>query len=148
MLRYQENNELHRNFHGSTDNAMRFVEKTCGLDALKEVLRTTGRDVYKSIREKLGRGDASELIEHLCWFYYRENAPFKLEVSENEIRFEVPECPAHKHMKKMGLEPAPFNCLQTEEVNAGMCEGTPWTSTVEHIGPDHCIQIFRKEPSK
>ena len=65
MLRYQENNELHRNFHGSTDNAMRFVEKTCGLDALKEVLRTTGRDVYKSIREKLSRGDASELIEHL-----------------------------------------------------------------------------------
>ena len=51
-------------------------------------------------------------------------------------------------LEKMGLEPAPFNCLQTEEVNAGMCEGTPWTSTVEHIGPDHCVQIFRKEPSK
>ena len=148
MLRYQENNELHRPFHGSLDNALRFVEKTCGIDGLKEVLRITGRDVYRSIREKLAKGDSSELIEHLCWFFHREGAPFQLTVRDNEIRFEVFECPAHKQLRKMGLEPAPFNCLQTSEVNAGMCEGTPWTSSVEHLGPGHCIQIFTRSEEK
>ena len=58
------------------------------------------------------------------------------------------ECPAVRHLRKLGIVPDELTCLQTSEVNAGMCEGTPWTSTVEHIGPDHCIQIFRKEPSK
>ena len=104
-----------------------------------------GHDVYKSIREKLAKGDPSELLEHLVWFYHREGAEFDLKVTAEEIRFEVFECPAHRHLRRLGLPVEPINCLQTSEVNAGMCEGTGWTSSVEHIGDDHCVQIFRKE---
>ena len=144
MLRYQENNELHRYFHGSTNMTIDFIVENYGMDAAKEILRRTGREVYKSIHDKLAKGDASELIEHLNWFMYREGAPYSLTVTADEIRFEVMECPAHKHLKTLGLPLSPNNCLQTSEVNAGMCEGTPWESSVEHIGPDHCVQIFRR----
>lgn len=148
MLRYQENNELHRDFHGTTNTTLDYIAETYGLEALKEILRTTGHDVYKSIREKLAGGDASELIEHLNWFYHREGAPYKLTVLENEIRFECLECPVRKHLESLGLPISKYSCLQTSEVNAGMCEGTPWESAVEIVAPGHCVQIFRRRDAK
>ena len=145
MLRYQENNELHRDFHGSTNLTIDYVVRKYGLETVKKILRRTGRNVYKSIHEKLADGDASELIEHLNWFLYREQGKYQLKVSENEIILEVFECPAIRHLKKLGLPISEHICLQTSEVNAGMCEDTPWHSEVRVVGEGHCIQIFRKE---
>ena len=148
MLRYQENDELHRDFHGTTNTTLDYIAEHYGVEALKRILRKTGHDVYRSIREKLAEGDAGELIEHLNWFFYREIGKYQLTVDEKEIRFEVFECPAHKHLKALGMEISPYSCLQTEEINAGMCEGTPWSCSVEHIAPGHCVQIFRKRGEK
>ena len=145
MLRYQENNELHLDFHGTTNTTLDYVAENYGVDALKTILRKTGHEVYKSIREKLEKGDASELIEHLNWFFYREKGKYDLRVSEDEIIFEVLECPAIRHLRKLGLEPSGHVCLQTECVNEGMCEGTPWKSSLEIISEGHCIQTFKKE---
>ena len=58
--------------------------------------------------------------------------------------FEMLECPAIRHLRKLGLEPSPHICLQTSEVNAGMCEGTPWESSLEILGEGHCVQCFKK----
>lgn len=148
MLRYQEDNELHLDFHGNTDSAIRYFSGRYGEEKIREILRRTGHDVYKSIREKLEKDDPSELLEHLVWFYHREGAEFDLKVTRDEIRFEVFECPAHRHLRRLGLPVERLNCLQTIEVNAGMCEGTPWTSSVEHIGEDHCVQIFKRRAEK
>ena len=148
MLRYQENNELHKDFHGTANTTFDYIAEKYGEDALKMILRRTGREVYRSIHEKLAVGDASELLEHLNWFYFREGAPYQLTVSENEIKLEVFECPAQKHLKALGLPVSQYSCLQTSEVNAGMCENTPWESSVEILSPGHCVQIFRKKEEK
>ena len=145
MLRYQESNELHMDFHGTTNTTLDYIADNYGVEALKEILRKTGRDVYKSIHEKLVKGDASELIEHLNWFFFREKGKYQLTVDDDRIVFEVFECPALRHLKKLGLEPSKHLCLQTSEVNAGMCEGSPWESSVEVIGEGHCIQTFSKK---
>ena len=145
MLRYQENNELHLDFHGTTDTTLNYIAENYGIDALKMILRKTGHDVYKSIRKKLEKSDTSELIEHLNWFFNREKGKYNLSVSPDEIVFEVLECPAIRHLGKLGLEPSEYICLQTECVNEGMCEGTPWKSSLKVIGEGHCIQTFRKE---
>ena len=144
MLRYQENNELHLDFHGTTNTTLNYIAENYGVDALKMILRKTGRDVYKSIREKLASGDASELIEHLNWFFYREKGRYNLTVSENEIILEVLECPAIRHLRKLGLDPSEHVCLQTECINEGMCEDTPWKSSLKVISEGHCIQTFKK----
>ena len=148
MLRYQENNELHKDFHGTANTTFDYIAGKYGEDALKMILRRTGREVYRSIREKLAAGDASELLEHLNWFYFREGAPYQLTVSENEIKLEVFECPAQKHLKALGLPVSQYSCLQTSEVNAGMCENTLWESSLELLEPGHCVQIFRKKEEK
>lgn len=145
MLRYQESNELHMDFHGTTNTTLDYIADNYGVEALKEILRKTGRDVYKSIHEKLVKGDASELVEHLNWFFFREKGKYQLTVDDDRIVFEVFECPALRHLKKLGLEPSKHLCLQTSEVNAGMCEGSLWESSVEVIGEGHCIQTFSKK---
>jgi hypothetical protein len=148
MLRYQEDNELHRDFHGTTNTTLNYLADNFGVDALKGILRTTGREVYKSIREKLAAGNASELLEHLNWFYFREGAKYQLTVQPDEIRLEVFECPAIRHLKKLGLEPSRHFCLQTSEVNLGICEGTPWQTETTILGDGHCLQIFRRNGGK
>ena len=148
MLRYQEDNELHLDFHGTTNTTLNYIAENYGVEALKEILRKTGRDVYKSIHEKLVKGDASELLEHLNWFYFREKGKYQLTVDENKIVLEVFECPAIRHLRKLGLEPSPHVCLQTSEVNAGMCENSPWRSEVQVLGEGHCIQTFTKDAGK
>ena len=148
MLRYQEDNELHRDFHGTTNTTLNYIADNYGVEALKAILRKTGREVYKSIHEKLVRGDGSELLEHLNWFYFREGAKYQLTVDENEIKLEVFECPAIRHLKKMGLKISPYACLQTSEVNAGMCEDSPWHSEVKVVCEGHCIQTFTREVKK
>lgn len=144
-MRYQEDNELHRDFHGSTNMTIDYVARKYGLESIKAILRKTGREVYRSIHRKLSRGDASELLEHLTWFMYREGAVFSLTVGKEDIRLEVFECPAVKHLRKLGIRPSAHFCLQTSEVNAGMCEGTPWSTSTEVIAEGHCIQTFRKK---
>ena len=148
MLRYQENNELHLDFHGTTNTTLNYIADNYGVEALKGILRKTGREVYKSIHEKLLKGDASELLEHLNWFYFREKGKYQLTVEENRIVLEVFECPAIRHLRKLGLEPSAHVCLQTSEVNAGMCDNGPWHSEVEVLGEGHCIQRFRREAAK
>ncbi|MDD5729496.1 MAG: hypothetical protein PHV59_13130 [Victivallales bacterium] len=128
--------------------SIHYLAEHYGEEAVKTVLQKTGRDVYKSIHDKLVEGDASELIEHLVWFTCREGGKFKLEVNENEIRFEMLDCPAIKHLRKLGIKPDALTCLQTSEVNAGMCAGSPWTTSTEIISEGHCVQIFKKAGEK
>ena len=51
MLRYQEDNELHLDFHGTTNTTLNYIAENYGVENLKAILRKTGHDVYKSIRE-------------------------------------------------------------------------------------------------
>ena len=145
MLRYQENNELHRDFHGTTNTTIDYIVENYGLDAMKSILQTTGKEVYKSIHDKLAKGDASELLEHLNWFYFREGAKYQLTVQPDEIRLEVFDCPAIRHLKKLGLKISKHICLQTSEVNAGMCDGTQWETDTNVVEEGHCVQVFKRK---
>ena len=56
MLRYQSTGELHKDFHSSTNMTLDYIAGKYGVDALKMILRRTGKNVYKSIHDKLARG--------------------------------------------------------------------------------------------
>lgn len=102
MLRYQESNELHRDFHGGTNLTVDYIAKKYGPNTLKMILRRTGRNVYKSIHDKLAAGNASELIEHLNWFLYREQGKYQLRVTEDEIILEIFEWSCNPASEKTG----------------------------------------------
>ena len=125
MLRYQESNELHRDFHGSANLAIHYLAENYGVEAAKGVLRKTGREVYKSIHDKLAAGDDSELVEHLSWFANREGARYRLEVAPGEVVFEMLECPAIRHLRQLGVAPDELTCLPDQRDQRRNVRGNP-----------------------
>jgi len=148
MLRYRETGELHKDFHGGTSLALDFVAERHGEEALTEILHKVGTQVYASIHQKLLRDDPSELIEHLAYFYNREEADFDLKVSDNEIVLQVRQCPAIAHIRKLGLPLSKRFCRSTSDVNAALCEGTPWQTETRVLAEGQCVQRFYRKESK
>ncbi len=148
MLRYRETGELHKDFHGSTSLALDFVAERHGEDALTEILHNVGTKVYASIHQKLLKDDPSELIEHLAYFYNREEADFDLEVTDQEITLRVRQCPAIAHIRKVGLPLSKCFCRSTTEINAAMCEGTAWATETKILAEGQCVQRFYRKEKK
>jgi predicted ArsR family transcriptional regulator len=146
MLRYRETGELHKDFHGSTSLALDFVADRYGEEGLTEILHGVGTRVYASIHQKLLKDDPSELIEHLAYFYNREEADFDLNVTDREITLRVHQCPAIAHIRRLGLPLSKRFCRSTTGVNAALCEGTPWATETQILAEGQCVQRFyRKE---
>lgn len=147
-MRYQETGELHLDFHGTTNATINYIAKNYGEKALHEIFYAVGQKVYKSIHEKLKQGDASELIEHWQYFFTREKGRFEIKATPDIIVLEVSECPAVRHLLKLGLTPSAHFCHQTIMVNEAMCESTPFESQTEIIGCGKCRQTIRKRGIK
>lgn len=146
MLRYRETGEMHKDFHGGTSLALDFVADRYGEQAISEILQHVGTKVYASIHEKLKRDDPSELLEHLIYFFNREGADFDIKTGENELVLTVRECPAIAHIRKLGLPLSKRFCCSTTELNAALCDGTPWATETRLLGEGRCVQRFyRKE---
>ncbi len=148
MLRYRETGELHKDFHGGTSLALDFVADRYGEEALTEILHKVGTKVYASIHEKLLRDDPSELIEHLAYFYNREEADFDLKVTDQEITLRVRQCPAIAHIRKLGLPLSKRFCRSTTDVNEALCDGTPWASETQILAEGQCVQRFYRKEKK
>jgi len=143
-MRYKDTGNLHLDFHGTVNTTINYIVKNFGADAIRKIFFNTGRDVYKSIREKLTKGDASELIEHWNYYFNRENAAFRIVSNADNVILYVDECPAVKHIKKLGLELSPHFCDQTDYVNKGICSGTDFDITTVKTGECSCIQTLRR----
>jgi len=142
-MRYQETGELHLDFHGTAATAIDYVVKHFGQDALNRLMRKMARQVYRSIYEKLQAGDTGELLEHWRYFFEREKGDFELTRQENgKIILEVRECPAVRHLKKLGMKVNPEFCLQTKMINDAWSEGTPFVITTEKTGECSCRQTI------
>jgi hypothetical protein len=143
-MRYKSTGELHLDFHGAINTTINYIVDNFGESALTEIFNCVGRDVYKSIHEKLLNDDPSELIEHLEYYLNREHGDFTLSVENDAILLEVKQCPAVKHISQLGLELSPHFCKQTIEVNNALCAGTPWQCETTIIEPGRCSQKFSK----
>lgn len=146
-MRYQENGELHLDFHGTTATTIDYVAKHFGNDALRQLMERMAKQVYRSIYEHLQAGDTGELVEHWQYFFNREKSVFQITRHDNGIvELLVEECPAVRQLKKIGMKVSPDFCLQTKMINEAWSDGTPFTITTEKTGEASCRQtIIPKE---
>jgi len=144
-MRYKDRGEVHKDFHAATNMTIDYIVDNFGEDALAMLFRKMATDVYKSIHDKLKKGDASELIEHLKYYLDREKGEYEISENNGTIICEISKCPAVEHIIKSGLTLSPHFCRQTIEVNAGLCEGTPWKTKTELLGCGKCRQVFKLE---
>ena len=56
-MRYRETGQVHMDFHRTLNGTIAYLRETYGVAFLDEVLRRTARDVYRSIRDDLERGE-------------------------------------------------------------------------------------------
>ncbi|MFA6567948.1 MAG: hypothetical protein WCS96_07020 [Victivallales bacterium] len=143
-MRYRDTGNVHLDFHGAVNTTVNYIVKNFGIEALHEIFFRTGRDVYKSIRENLSRGDYSELVEHWAYYFDREKGKYRIIREKDRVILHVDECPAVRQVKRLGLDLSPHFCDQTEHVNRGMCHNTGFEMETVKTGECSCIQTLRR----
>jgi hypothetical protein len=143
-MRYEEDDNVHLDFHGAVNTTIDFIVSRYGIGALHEIFRRVGTDVYQNLRGHLLAGDSQEIARYWQHFFTREGADFDVAVTRDEIVLTVRRCTAWHHVQKIhGSVSAQF-CDQTIVVNATMSEGTPFSIETSVTGPGACRQVIRR----
>ena len=143
-LRYQEDGNVHLDFHGAVNTTIEFVVSRYGIGALHEIFRRVGTDVYQDIKRHLTAGDSEEQVKHWRHFFTREGCDYDISVGDDAIVLTVRRCTAWHHVQKIhGAVSAQF-CDQTTVVNNALAEGTPFTIDTVIDGPGACHQVIRR----
>jgi len=146
-MRYRETGRVHLDFHRTTNGTIAYLRKTHGDELLDETFRRTARDVYRSIREDLKRGDAGQLVEHWTYFLDREGGEYTLDRDGDDVTFTVHRCPAIAYLEGEGIEIDPAFCRQTVVVNETLADGTPFEIKTDVLGRGRCVQTVRRRRS-
>ena len=143
-LRYQEDGNVHLDFHGATNTTIKFVIERYGIEALHEIFRRVGKDVYQDLRRHLMAGDSNEVVKHWRHFFTREDADYEITVGNDEIVLTVRRCTAWFHVQKIHGAVSPQFCDQTIVVNNALADGTPFRIDTIVDGPGACRQVIRR----
>ncbi|MBI4922708.1 MAG: hypothetical protein HY834_13255 [Devosia nanyangense] len=143
-LRYNEDGNVHLDFHGAVNTTIDFIVSRYGIEAMHEIFARVGKDVYRDIRGHLLAGDADELVRHWQHFFEREHADFDIAVGPDEIVLTVRRCPAWHHVNKIAPSVSPHFCDQTIVTNRAMAEGTPFEIDTVITGDGACRQVIRR----
>lgn len=143
-LRYQEEGNVHLDFHGATNTTIDFIVERFGVAVLHEIFAKVGRDVYVDLRRHMLDGDPQEMVKHWRHFFDREEADYDIAVGDDEIVLTVRHCPAYHHVAKIAASVSPHFCDQTSKVNEAIAEGSAYRIDTEITGPGACRQIIRR----
>ena len=145
-MRYVSTGEVHKDFHGLTCATLHYLADHYGESALVEVLGKTAKEVYRTIHEALKAGDCTELAEFWDYYLNREGGEFSIERLVDGVRLTVRDCPALRHLVKLGQPADPILCDATRIFAEALAEGSPFSVRVEKTGEFSCRQSFmRKE---
>ena len=84
-LRYNDQGNVHMDFHGATNTTIDFIIKKYGIDTMNDIFKKVGNDVYADIKEHINAGNINMLAEHWQHFFDREGADYSISVKEDEI---------------------------------------------------------------
>lgn len=143
-MRYQEDGNVHLDFHGAVNTTIDFIVSRYGIDVLHEIFNKVGKDVYRDLRQHLLDNDPNEMVRHWRHFFDREDADYDIAVDEDEIVLTVRRCTAYHHVRKIAPSVSPYFCDQTIKTNEAIADGTPFAITTEITGPGACRQVIRR----
>lgn len=143
-MRYRETGNVHPAFYARLNVTIAFLRRQYGLEFLDETFRRAARDVYRSIRENLSRGDPAQLVEHWTYFLDREHGEYEIERSGDEIRITVHRCPAIAYLQREGIKPDAAFCRQTIVMNNALADGSPFEIATEVVDEGRCVQTIRR----
>ena len=63
-LRYNDQGNVHMDFHGATNTTIDFIIKKYGIETMNDIFKKVGNDVYADIKEHINAGNINMLAEH------------------------------------------------------------------------------------
>lgn len=124
----QDNEYLHKDFHGALSTGIEYVEKHFGEAAVREYLRQFASAFYAPLTADLKERGLIALQEHFGSTYQEEGGKAAITLDDDELRIEVETCPAVSHMREHGYPVARLFHETTKTVNEAICEGTPYAA--------------------
>jgi hypothetical protein len=125
MRRAAEDNEyLHRDFHGALSAGIEYLHEKYGEDAVREYLWQFARSFYAPLTEALGSRGLVALEEHYGRVYELEGGEVRISRSDDELRIEIEACPAVTHMRKQGYSVARLFRETKGTVGKAICHDT------------------------
>jgi hypothetical protein len=129
MRRKADQNEyLHKDFHGALSVGIDYIEQQYGEEAVREYLWQFATAFYAPLTEAIGSRGLVALKEYFAGVYELEGGKAQMTLSDDELRIEVEACPAVTHMRKQGYPVARLFHETTRTVNEAICHGTPFTA--------------------
>lgn len=144
-----DNVYLHKDFHGALNQALIYIEKQFGEEAVREYLHQFSRAYYAPLSKELREKGLTALKDHFSAAYAREGAECQIVESAEALVLTIPRCPAVTHIRGMGLRVSPLFSETTRTVNEAICEGTPYQSELVAYNPDTgrtVVRFFRRMP--
>lgn len=114
-MKSEDNKYLHRDFHVSADNALKYCGDKFGGDAVVAFLRDYVRFFYAPVIEKIKKDGLKSLKEWIEKTYETEEASELLhtELSENKLAVTIDKCPVIEYMHSLGQEPSAYFIEET-----------------------------------
>jgi hypothetical protein len=119
-----DNVYLHKDFHGALSGGIEYLHTHYGADAVREYLRRFTNSFYAPLKEDIRERGLVALKEHFEKLYETEGGDVEVTLSPDELRIDVPACPAVTHMRAKGYPVARLWVETTRTVNEALCEGT------------------------
>ncbi len=138
-----DNAYLHQDFHGALNQALIYLERNFGADAVREYLRQFARAFYAPLARDIKERGLEGLRRHLERIYSLEGADFRIEISPDELVLRVSACPAVGHIRKMGLTVSRQFDETTRTVNAAICEDTGFEFELLEYDPESGRRVER-----
>lgn len=127
MRRDADDNEyLHRDFHGALSAGIQYLHENFGEDAVRDYLWQFARAFYAPLTADIQHRGLVALEEHFRSMYSREGGDVQITRSGDQLWVEVRACPAVNHMRKHGYVVAQLFHETTNTVNRAICHDTPF----------------------
>lgn len=123
-----DNPYLHKDFHGALSGGIEYLHRQFGPDAVREYLRQFATEYYAPLKAEIKRRGLIALREHIEKTYAQEGGRVHCSGGQGgeELRVEVPACPAVQHMRAHGYAVAELFYETEKTIYATLCEGTDY----------------------
>ena len=144
-----DNRYLHQDFHGALSNAIEYLHRRYGPDAVREYLRQFTRNFYAPLRQSIRSRGLVALKNHYENVYRSEGETIHINLADDMLTIEVDRSPAVMHMREHGYAVAELFHETVRTVNEALCENTPYDSELRNYDPKTgaCTMLFRRSTS-
>ena len=137
-MKSSDNKYLHRDFHNSGNNALRYCGEKFGDEAVIEFLRGFAKSYFAPLVAKAKECGLAAINEWLLRLYEVEEASdlISTELTEDKLTVRIKKSPAIEHMRRLNQTPSKYYVEETRTVYGTIAEECGFRFNLIHYGDD------------